>query len=63
MLKNKLTLITILTILILSLTIPFVRAEDEPTDATSTTEDTIMPINESPVEQPADSSELAPIDR
>lgn len=62
MLKNKLTLITILTILILSLTIPFVRAEDEPTDATSTTEDTIMPINESPVEQPADSSELAPID-
>ena len=60
MLKNKFTIITILTVIILALTVPLVRAEDEPTtDAQANPDSTIMPINENPGE-PADSSVVQP---
>ncbi len=60
MLKNKFTIITILTVIILALTVPLVRAEDEPTaDAQANPDSTIMPINANP-EEPADSSETQP---
>ena len=58
--KNKFTIITILTVIILALTVPLVRAEDEPTtDAQANPDSTIMPINENPGE-PADSSVVQP---
>ncbi len=60
MLKNKFTIITVLTVIILALTVPFVRAEDEPTtDVQANQDNAIMPISENPGE-PADSSETQP---
>ena len=44
MLKNKLKIIALLTVIILSLMIPIVRAENETVD--QTTENQVMPINE-----------------
>ena len=46
MLKNKLKIIALLTVVILSLMIPIVRAENEAVDQTAETENQVMPINE-----------------
>lgn len=62
MLKNKITIITILTVIILALTLPIVRAEDEPTQDTPVATDattTNLPEEGTPVE-PNDSSEVQP---
>ena len=46
MLKNKMKIIALLTVIILSLMIPIVRAENETADQTVETENQVMPINE-----------------
>ena len=46
MLKNKLKIIALLTVIILSLMMPIVRAENETVDQTVETENQVMPINE-----------------
>lgn len=50
MLKNKLKIIALLTVIILSLMIPIVRAENETGDQTTVTENQVMPINEESAE-------------
>lgn len=62
MLKNKITIITILTVIILALTLPVVRAEDEPTQDTPVTTDattTNLPEDGTPAE-PINSPETQP---